>query len=180
MRVGVEARALLGAGGSAGASVGRQRQDLSTTEGDGVRLIRNRNLGGPYLSLTRYDFDAPDDPRNDRLVFSNGIVGLSVVACILLVLFRAETVHLLPLYALGVFSTLFLVAALWVIESFEPERQKNFNLTFKAGKDTDALRPKLEPVGEAKPPPGSPHHCSPAGRPCGVMGRVCHGFWGGG
>jgi uncharacterized membrane protein YhiD involved in acid resistance len=50
------------------------------------------------------------------------------------------------LYALSVFSTVFLVAALWIIESFEPQRQKNFNLKFKAGKDTDALRPKLERV----------------------------------
>ena len=50
------------------------------------------------------------------------------------------------LYALGVFSTIFLVAALWVIESFEPQSVKNFDLKFKAGKDTDALRPKLERI----------------------------------
>jgi len=45
------------------------------------------------------------------------------------------------LYALGVFSTAFLVAALWVIESFEPQGLKRFDLKIKAGKDTDALRP---------------------------------------
>ncbi len=39
----------------------------------------------------------------DRLVFSNGILGLSVVAWILVYLFNAETFHLLPLYAVGVF-----------------------------------------------------------------------------
>jgi uncharacterized membrane protein YhiD involved in acid resistance len=50
------------------------------------------------------------------------------------------------LYALAVFSTVFLVASLWIIESFEPDRQKNFDLKFKAGKDTDALRPKLERI----------------------------------
>jgi uncharacterized membrane protein YhiD involved in acid resistance len=50
------------------------------------------------------------------------------------------------LYALGVFSTVFLVIALWVIESFEPKSQNNFNLKFKAGQDTDALRPKLERI----------------------------------
>ncbi len=49
------------------------------------------------------------------------------------------------LYALGVFSTVFLVAALWVIESFE-EGMKRFDLKIKAGKDTDAMRPKIEEI----------------------------------
>jgi uncharacterized membrane protein YhiD involved in acid resistance len=50
------------------------------------------------------------------------------------------------LYALTVFSTVFMVAALWVIESFEPETLKHFDLKVKAGKDTDALRPKIEAI----------------------------------
>ena len=50
------------------------------------------------------------------------------------------------LYALGVFSTAFLVAALWVIESFEPQGLKRFDLKIKAGKDTDGLRPKFEAI----------------------------------
>src|SRR5436190_1438388 len=38
------------------------------------------------------------------------------------------------------------VAALWVIESFEP-RARNFDLKIKVpGNDTDALRPKIEPI----------------------------------
>src|SRR5688572_32409555 len=41
------------------------------------------------------------------------------------------------LYALAVFATAFLVAALWLIESFEPHGMKSFDLTVKAGKDTD-------------------------------------------
>ena len=44
------------------------------------------------------------------------------------------------LYALAVFSTVFMVAALWVIESFEPERKKLFELKIKMGEDTDARR----------------------------------------
>lgn len=48
------------------------------------------------------------------------------------------------LYALGVFSTVFLVIALWIIESFEPEALKHFDLKIRFGKDTDALRPKIE------------------------------------
>lgn len=49
------------------------------------------------------------------------------------------------LYALSVFSTVFLVAALWVIESFE-QGLKRFDLRVKAGKDTDTLRPKIEEI----------------------------------
>jgi len=39
----------------------------------------------------------------DRLVFSNGIIGLSGAACLLVVLFKGDTHLLIPLYAIGVF-----------------------------------------------------------------------------
>ncbi len=39
----------------------------------------------------------------DRLVFSNGIVGLSLSAILLVIIFKGETHHLIPLYAVGVF-----------------------------------------------------------------------------
>lgn len=39
----------------------------------------------------------------DRLVFSNGVVILGVLACFLIILFRGETHALIPLYAVGVF-----------------------------------------------------------------------------
>ncbi|MBB5325985.1 amino acid transporter [Anoxybacillus tepidamans] len=41
--------------------------------------------------------------RGDRLVFSNGIILLSVLAIILIVVFHGETHSLIPLYAVGVF-----------------------------------------------------------------------------
>jgi uncharacterized membrane protein YhiD involved in acid resistance len=50
------------------------------------------------------------------------------------------------LYALAVFSTVFLVAALWVIESFEPQGVKAFDLTVKLGDDTDDARPRIEEI----------------------------------
>ncbi|MCA1651302.1 MAG: DUF4956 domain-containing protein, partial [Acidobacteria bacterium] len=50
------------------------------------------------------------------------------------------------LYALAGFSTVFLTAALWVIESFEPKLLKRFDLKVKAGEDTDGLRPKIEAI----------------------------------
>ena len=49
------------------------------------------------------------------------------------------------LYALGVFSTVFIGAALWVIESFE-QGMKHFELKIKAGEDTDSMRPKFEEI----------------------------------
>jgi uncharacterized membrane protein YhiD involved in acid resistance len=50
------------------------------------------------------------------------------------------------LYALTTFSTVFLVALLWVIESFEAKSKERFSLNIKAGADTDALRPKIEAI----------------------------------
>src|SRR5690554_3794720 len=32
--------------------------------------------------------------------------------------------------------------------------------------------------GRDELPPGTPHHCSPAGRPCGVMGSIMREVWG--
>ena len=43
--------------------------------------------------------------RGDRLVFSNGIVFLSIAAALLLVAFRGLTTLLIPLYAVGVFTS---------------------------------------------------------------------------
>ena len=50
------------------------------------------------------------------------------------------------LYALSVFSTVFLVVALWLIESFEPKTGKEFLLKVKLGKQTDELRPSIETI----------------------------------
>jgi amino acid transporter len=43
--------------------------------------------------------------RGDRLVFSNGVLILAVVAASLVVVFRGDTHGLIPLYAVGVFSS---------------------------------------------------------------------------
>jgi hypothetical protein len=43
--------------------------------------------------------------RGDRLAFSNGIVGLAGAAAILLVAFGGKTTALIPLYAVGVFTS---------------------------------------------------------------------------
>ncbi|SHF35775.1 amino acid/polyamine/organocation transporter, APC superfamily [Seinonella peptonophila] len=41
--------------------------------------------------------------RGDRLGYSNGIVTLGAAAILLIIIFRGETEHLIPLYAIGVF-----------------------------------------------------------------------------
>jgi amino acid transporter len=43
--------------------------------------------------------------RGHKLVFSNGIVGLAVAASVVIVLFRASVTNMIPLYALGVFTS---------------------------------------------------------------------------
>ena len=62
--------------------------------------------GFPRLSsLLAYDRYLPRQlgSLGDRLVYSNGIIGLSVFAIILIVLFDGNVHHLIPLYAIGVF-----------------------------------------------------------------------------
>jgi amino acid transporter len=58
------------------------------------------------------NFHAGDDfmprqltKRGHRLVFSNGIVGLAIAATLLVVVFRADVHRLIPLYAIGVFTS---------------------------------------------------------------------------
>lgn len=44
----------------------------------------------------------------DRLVFSNGVIGLTIVAALLVIVFKSSTHMLIPLYAVGVFLSFFL------------------------------------------------------------------------
>jgi amino acid transporter len=43
--------------------------------------------------------------RGHRLVFSNGIVALACAGAVLVVVFQADVTHLIPLYAIGVFTS---------------------------------------------------------------------------
>ena len=47
----------------------------------------------------------PLTKRGQRLVFSNGIIGLAAAATLLVVLFQADVHRLIPLYAIGVFTS---------------------------------------------------------------------------
>jgi hypothetical protein len=50
------------------------------------------------------------------------------------------------LYALSAFSTVFLVVLLGIIESFEPQTGKAFDLKIKLGDETDERRKKIEAI----------------------------------
>ena len=49
------------------------------------------------------------------------------------------------LYGLALFAAAFILAVLWVIESFEPEQRKTFDLKI-VGPDSVALRPDVEAI----------------------------------
>jgi Domain of unknown function (DUF4956)/MgtC family len=94
----------------------------------GTSLARAFGIVG-VASLIRYRSKI-DDPKDAVVMLSALAVGLASGV---------------GLYALCVFSTIFLVAALWVIESFE-KGTKRFDLRIKAGKNTDALKPEIEAI----------------------------------
>jgi uncharacterized membrane protein YhiD involved in acid resistance len=49
-------------------------------------------------------------------------------------------------YVMAGFSAVFILVALWVIESFEPEGRKLFELKIKMGKDTDDRRKEFDAI----------------------------------
>ncbi|MGH9267870.1 MAG: APC family permease, partial [Acidimicrobiales bacterium] len=59
--------------------------------------------------------------RGDRLVFSNGILALSVAAGVLLAAFGGVTTALIPLYAVGVFTS-FTLSQLGMVQHHRKER----------------------------------------------------------
>lgn len=61
--------------------------------------------------------------RGDRLAFSNGIVILSLVAVLLVILFRGDTNALVPLYAVGVFVCFTLSQAGMVVHWFKSKEE---------------------------------------------------------
>jgi amino acid transporter len=61
--------------------------------------------------------------RGDRLVFSNGIILLSILAIILIIVFNGETHSLIPLYAVGVFLS-FTIGQYGMIKKIWKEKAK--------------------------------------------------------
>jgi hypothetical protein len=94
----------------------------------GASLARAFGIVGA-ANLIRYRSKI-EDPKDAVVMLSTLAVGLAAGV---------------GLFALALFSTLFLVAALWVIEGFEPQTRV-FELSVKLGDQTGELRPKIEGV----------------------------------
>jgi amino acid transporter len=57
--------------------------------------------------------------RGDRLVFSNGIIGLTIAAVLVVIIFRGKTHSMIPLYAVGVFLSFTLSQGGMVVHWFK-------------------------------------------------------------
>jgi hypothetical protein len=57
--------------------------------------------------------------RGDRLVYSNGVIFLAFMACVLVVVFKGDITKLIPLYAFGVFTGFTLSQAGMVVHHFK-------------------------------------------------------------
>ena len=74
-----------------------------------------------------------DDPKDAGVMLSTLAVGLAAGV---------------GLWMLALFATVFIMAMLWIIESFEPKATQAFALKIKA-KDPAALKPTLEQAARA-------------------------------
>lgn len=63
--------------------------------------------------------------RGQRLSFSNGIIFLTSIAAALIIIFRGETHHLIPLYAVGVFVSFTLSQSGMVVKWFKTRLSDN-------------------------------------------------------
>jgi hypothetical protein len=95
----------------------------------GASLARAFGIVGA-ANLIRYRSKI-DDPKDAVVMLSSLAVGLAAGV---------------GLYLLAIFATLFLVGALYAIESFEPQAYTPFTLKIKAGEQAEPLRPKVEAV----------------------------------
>jgi uncharacterized membrane protein YhiD involved in acid resistance len=112
-----------------------QTQIILSIVGAVIMLIVGASLARAFgivgaANLIRYRSKI-DDPKDAVVMLCTLAVGLAAGV---------------GLYLLAALSTGFIVAALWLIESFEP-RARKFDLKIKVpGSDTDALRPRIEPI----------------------------------
>jgi uncharacterized membrane protein YhiD involved in acid resistance len=94
-----------------------------------VMLVVGSNLARAFgvvgaAGLVRYRAKI-EDPKDAGVMLSTLAIGL---ACGV------------GMYVIATFSGFFILLMLWVIESFEPEGRKLFDLKIKMGKDTDSRR----------------------------------------
>jgi uncharacterized membrane protein YhiD involved in acid resistance len=112
-----------------------QTQIILGIVGAVVMLVVGTNLARAFgvvgaAGLVRYRAKV-EDPKDAGVMLSTVAVGL---ACGV------------GLYVMAAFSAGFILAALWVIESFEPETRKLFELKIKMGDDTDDRRKEFDAI----------------------------------
>ena len=106
-----------------------QTQIILAVVGALVMLVVGTNLARAFgvvgaAGLVRYRAKV-EDPKDAGVMLSSLAVGLSAG---------------IGQYVLAAISAAFILAVLWVIESFEPEGKKLYTLSIKMGKDTDDRR----------------------------------------
>jgi uncharacterized membrane protein YhiD involved in acid resistance len=110
-----------------------QTQIILAIVGSVVMLVVGTNLARAFgvvgaAGLVRYRAKV-EDPKDAGVMLSTLAIGLASGV---------------GQYLLAVFSSFFILFALWIIESFEPEGRKLFELKIKMGDDTDARRKELD------------------------------------
>jgi hypothetical protein len=109
-----------------------QTQIILAVVGAVVMLVVGSSLARAFgivgaAGLVRYRAKI-DDPKDAGVMLSTLAVGLAAGVGV---------------WLLAAFSTVFILALLWIVESFEPEATKLFTLKIKAN-DPAALKPKLD------------------------------------
>jgi hypothetical protein len=112
-----------------------QTQIILAIVGAVVMLVVGTNLARAFgvvgaAGLVRYRAKI-EDPKDAGVMLSALAVGLASGV---------------GLYVMAAFSAIFILVALWVIESFEPEGKKLYDLKIKMGKDTDGRRKDFDAV----------------------------------
>jgi uncharacterized membrane protein YhiD involved in acid resistance len=112
-----------------------QTQIILSIVGAVVMLVVGTNLARAFgvvgaAGLVRYRAKV-EDPKDAGVMLATLAMGL---ACGV------------GQYVMALFSTLFILLALWVIESFEPEGRRLYTVTIKMGDDTDDRRSQIEAI----------------------------------
>jgi hypothetical protein len=112
-----------------------QTQIILGIVGAVVMLVVGTNLARAFgvvgaAGLVRYRAKV-EDPKDAGVMLSTLALGLAAGV---------------GLYAIAAFSAVFILAALWVIESFEPEGRKLFDLKIKMGENTDDRRKEFDAI----------------------------------
>jgi uncharacterized membrane protein YhiD involved in acid resistance len=112
-----------------------QTQIILAIVGALVMMVVGTNLARAFgvvgaAGLVRYRAKI-DDPKDAGVMLSTLALGLGAGV---------------GLYAMVAVSAVFILLALWLIESFEPDSRKLFDLKIKMGDDTDARRGDFEAI----------------------------------